>query len=189
MSNLIQSKVALLQRIISEVPEIRYAGDPILRQKVSDTSVEEGGRISKQLAKVLLKYRDVTGFGRGLAAPQIGEKASVFITYIDDVIETFINPKITEFSQDKNYYKELCMSAGILAADVERPVWIVIEWTDLDGKSHSQKFEGFKARLLQHEEAHLRGRLNLDDACVGGIEFAIFDPLKEKLRTSRQDQE
>ena len=77
------------------------------------------------------------------------------------------------------------MSAGIVATDVERPEWIVMEWTDKDGVRRSEKFDGFNARLYQHEEAHLRGRLNLDDAAPGGIQFVTFDPLKEQLRDIR----
>ncbi len=77
------------------------------------------------------------------------------------------------------------MSAGILAADVERPDWIVMEWMDADGVMRSEKFDGFNARLIQHEEAHLRGRLNLDNVSSDGIEFSTFDPLKEQLRDTR----
>ena len=125
------------------------------------------------------------GWGRGLAAPQIGENKSVFITFVDDRFEVFINPQIVERSTKTNFYRELCMSAGMMSADVERPDWIVMEWMDEKGMKRSEKFDGFKARLYQHEEAHLRGRLNLDDAVTGGIEFVTFDPLKEQLRNVR----
>jgi len=60
-----------------------------------------------------------------------------------------------------------------------------MEWIDNNGIKRSEKFDGFRSRLLQHEEAHLRGRLNLDDAVFGGIEFITFDPLKEQLRDTR----
>ena len=50
------------------------------------------------------------------------------------------------------------------------------------GMIKSEKFDGFKARLYQHEESHLRGRLNIDDAVSGGIQFVTFDPSKEQLR-------
>ena len=73
----------------------------------------------------------------------------------------------------------------MVAADVERPDWIVMEWMDEKGITKSEKFDGFKARLYQHEEAHLRGRLNLDDAVSGGIEFVTFDPLKEQLSDTK----
>ena len=60
-----------------------------------------------------------------------------------------------------------------------------MEWLDVEGKSHKEKVDGFLARLYQHEEAHLRGKLNLDEAADGGIEFMLFDPLKEQLRDKR----
>jgi peptide deformylase len=60
-----------------------------------------------------------------------------------------------------------------------------MEWTDTQGKNHKERFDGFLARLYQHEEAHLRGKLNLDEAVNGGIEFMHFDPLKEQLRDKR----
>ena len=170
------------QAVLDAIPEIRYVGDPILRQVTEPTTQEEGVEIAKRLELVLLKYRSITGRGRGLAAPQIGESKSVFITFVDDKIETFMNPRVIEKSLKTNFYRELCMSTGIMSADVERPDWIVLEWMDETGRIHSGKVDGFKARLCQHEEAHLRGVLNVDEAVSGGIEFATFDPLKERLR-------
>ncbi len=177
-------KLKIFQRVLEEVPEIRYAGDQILRQAATKVTLAEGLLISKKLEHVLLRYRAITGFGRGIAAPQIGESKSVFITYIEDKVQTFINPSIVQKSDTTNFYKELCMSAGIIAADVERPEWIVLEWMDEHGMQKMERFDGFKARLYQHEVAHLNGLLNLDEATPGGIEFVNFDPLQEQLRTS-----
>lgn len=181
----IKQKIQTFQIVLDKVPEIRYVGDPILRQTASRVALEDGIEVSKRMESVLLKYRDVTGWGRGLAAPQIGENKTVFITFIDGQFDVFINPKIVEKSNKTNFYKELCMSTGLLAADVERPDWVMMEWMDEQGTKRLEKFEGFKARLYQHEEAHLRGRLNLDDAVSGGIEFVTFDPLKEQMRDIR----
>jgi len=178
----IAQRLKLFERVLAEVPEIVYAGDPVLRRQTTEVSLEEGLRIAKRLEGVLLRYRAVTGAGRGLAAPQIGESKSVFIIYMDDGIEAFLNPKIVERSVATNFYRELCISAALVAADVERPEWIVLEWMDKTGERRAQKFDGLKARLYQHEEAHLRGRLNLDEAVPGGIQFATFDPLKEQPR-------
>jgi peptide deformylase len=182
MQDEIGNKIQIFKSVLDGVPEIRYAGDPILRQTAQLTTPKEGAEISDRMKSVLLKYRSIAGWGRGLAAPQIGENKTVFITFVDDKIEVFINPKIVEKSNKTNFYKELCMSVGIISADVERSDWIVMEWIDEMGTKKSEKFDGFKARLYQHEEAHLRGRLNVDDAVSGGIEFATFDPLKEQLR-------
>lgn len=185
MSNDIQQKVQTFQAVLDNIPEIRYAGDLVLRQTTSPVTLEEGLETSQRMEAVLLKYRDITGWGRGLAAPQIGESKSVFISFIDDAFEVFINPRIVEKSNETNFYKELCMSAGVVVADVERPDWIVLEWMDQMGAKRSNRFDGFQARLYQHEEAHLRGRLNLDDAASGGIEFVTFDPSEEKLRDTK----
>lgn len=172
--------------ILNKFPEVKYAGDPILRQATKKVSIKEGIRIGKKLGKVLLKYRKEVGYGRGFAAPQIGENKSVFVTFVDNQLQTFINPKIVSKSAKTNFYRELCLSSGIMSADVERSEWIIMEWSDVEGKRHRDKFDDFLARLYQHEEAHLRGKLNLDEAVDGGIEFSLFDPLKEKIRETRK---
>jgi peptide deformylase len=182
---IIKDKVATFTRVLNEIPEIRYIGDPVLREQVQLVSVDEGKIIGKQLGKVLLQYRGITGTGRGLAAPQIGLNKAVFVTFVDEKLQTFINPKIVEKSSETNFYNELCVSSGVMSADVERPEWMVMEWTDVKGIKHKEKFDGFLARLYQHEEAHLRGIVNLDEAAPQGIEFATFDPLKEQLRKTR----
>ena len=171
---------------LKDFPEVRYAGDPILRQSTQEVSIEEGIGLGKRLGETLMRYRKAVGYGRGFAAPQIGEDKSVFVTFVNDDLQTFINPRITERSKDTNFYKELCLSSGIMSADVERSEWIVMEWTSVDGQEYKERFDGFLARLYQHEEAHLRGVINLDEATAGGIEFATFDPLKEQLRQSKK---
>ncbi|OHB25325.1 MAG: hypothetical protein A2542_01825 [Parcubacteria group bacterium RIFOXYD2_FULL_52_8] len=178
----LKQNVGILKTVLEEVPEICYAGNPVLREVAAPVTIEEGNAIAARLEIILLKYRKITALGRGLAAPQIGENKAVFITYMDDKVEVCMNPKVVERSSVTNFYRELCISAGIVAADVERPTWVVLAWTDREGKPRNEKFEGFKARLYQHEEAHLRGRLNLDDDAPGGIQFVTFDPREEQLR-------
>jgi peptide deformylase len=179
------NKIEKFKVILKKFPEVKYAGDPILRQVTKKVSINDGSNIGEKLGKVLLRYRKEMGYGRGLAAPQIGENKSVFVTFVNDKLQIFINPKITAKSKKSNFYRELCLSSGIMAVDVKRLEWIIMEWSDEKGKKHKEKFDGFLARLYQHEEAHLRGKLNLDEAVEGGIEFALFDPLKEQLRKSK----
>lgn len=178
-------RVRKFETVLDKFPEVKYAGDPVLRQAAKEVSAEEGIEIGKRLGDVLMRYRKEVGYGRGFAAPQIGENKAVFVTFVDDKLVTFLNPRITERSQETNFYRELCLSSGIMAVDAERPERIVMEWIDTGGIRQSGKFDGFLARLYQHEEAHLRGKLNLDEATEGGIEFALFDPLKEQIRKSR----
>lgn len=185
MLEIIKERVATFNRVLNEIPEIKYVGDPILRQQTESVEVAEGVMIGDQLGKILLRYREIAGVGRGLAAPQIGLNKAVFVTFVENKLQTFINPVIVEKSPETNFYKELCLSSGIMAADVERPEWVVMKWTNVEGVTHEKKVEGFLARLYQHEESHLRGIVNLDEVTPQGIEFATFDPLKEQLRKNR----
>lgn len=185
MNHDLLKQLSIFSKILHEIPLLTYVGNPILRQQTQKVEVDEGVDIGNRLQDVIKQYRSFTGYGRGIAAPQISLNKSVFVTYLDDKFQTFINPQIIERSKETNFYKELCMSSGILAADVERPEWIVMEWIDEEGKSHKEKVDGFLARLYQHEEAHLRGIVNLDEAAPQGIELVTFNPFEEKLRKVR----
>ena len=181
----IAEKVSLFSLLLKEAPEMKYLGDPILRTPTQNVSVEKGKEIGEKLGEVLLRIRKIKGSGRGLAAPQIGESQSVFVTFVDDELQTYINPNITSRSKETNYYKELCLSSGIMSADIERPESITMEWTDEKGEKHNEKFDSFMARLLQHEEAHLRGIPNIDEASPGSVEIFTGNPLEEKLRENK----
>lgn len=171
-----------LETVIQECPEVTYVGNPILRTRAEEVSLEEGLEISKKLQDVLLRYRKITGYGRGLAAPQIGKAKSVFVTYVDDVFKTYINPKIICTSEKVNYYRETCLSCGYLSVDVERPDKVEIKYTDENGENCKDKENSFIARLIQHEYDHLEGVVNIDKAEPKSIEIMFDDPLQEKIR-------
>lgn len=126
MNKIIKEKLATFASMLNEIPEVRYIGDPILRTQTQTVEISEGKLIGDQLGKILLRYRKIAGIGRGLAAPQIGLSKAVFVTFVDDKLQTFINPKIVEKSSETNFYRELCLSSGIMAADVERSEWVVM---------------------------------------------------------------
>lgn len=168
-------------RALKECPELIYVGNRALRQKTKEVDFKEGLEVAERLKKVLKKYREITRVGRGLAAPQIDESKTVFITYLNDVFSVYINPKIVWQSRKTNCYREGCLSSGTLWADVKRPASIIIRYTDEQDKTQEKKVKGLLARLLQHEYDHLQGIVNLDKALPGSIEF-WRDPLKEKLR-------
>jgi len=179
-------KIISLARVFAQTtekfPEIVYVGESVLRKKAKETTIEKGKEIGKQLGDVLIRYRKETGIGRGLAAPQIGIGERVFVTFLDEEIQIYINPEIIWKSEETNFYRELCLSSGMMSADVERPQSITMKWFDENGEEHEQTFDGFLARLMQHEYDHLDGIVNLDKAVPGTIEMATFNPLEEQLR-------
>ena len=98
--------------------------------------------------------------GVGLSANQIGiwERAFVMMTDIDlqETITCF-NPRILKQSRKKVIMQEGCLSYPDLFLDIERPESVVVKYEDEGKEIHKVKFEGFIARIFQHEYDHMEG--------------------------------
>ncbi len=104
--------------------------------------------------------------GVGLAANQIGYSTSIFIVDVQNGNKdakkepiTFINPEIISFSDDEEEYQEGCLSIPEYFENVKRPSKIEIKYYDLNMKEHIREYDGFLARVIQHESDHLDGIL------------------------------
>lgn len=106
--------------------------------------------------------------GRGLAAPQVGVLARLFVmdaTWKDGAApapEVFLNPEILAVSDDRVSRYEGCLSLPGVTASVERPARVKMSWQDLQGHQHQRWFDGFAAACVQHELDHLDGIVTLD---------------------------
>src|SRR3546814_12868574 len=74
----------------------------------------------------------------------------------------FINPHITELTQELQSYEEGCLSVPGFHEKVERPAHIQVQALDRNGKPFEMKAEGLLAVCLQHELDHLDGKLFVD---------------------------
>jgi peptide deformylase len=105
--------------------------------------------------------------GVGLAAPQVGSLARMFVMDCADKEAeqqplVLINPEITWTSDELNVHQEGCLSLPELFEDVERPAQVRMSFLDIDGKPHEQQFDGLWATCAQHELDHLNGVLFID---------------------------
>lgn len=110
--------------------------------------------------------------GIGLAAIQVGVAKRVLVIDLQEPEEeegpnvrkplVFINPEISDESDDLSVYNEGCLSVPDQYADVERPDTIRAKWLDRDGVAHDERIEGMLATCLQHEMDHLEGVLFFD---------------------------
>ena len=94
----------------------------------------------------------------GLAAPQLGVSQRVVVIGMDDVgggkqpkLQEFINPTIIKESDETVEGREGCFSTGRICGIVERSKAVTIHAWDKDGKEFIHSFEGFTARVAQHE--------------------------------------
>jgi peptide deformylase len=100
--------------------------------------------------------------GVGLAAPQVGKNIRLFIMNAtgqpgDDRI--YVNPELTELSDEEVEAEEGCLSLPEINVMVYRNKTIRLQARDLEGKPIDQTETGYVARIWQHENDHLDGIL------------------------------
>ena len=143
-------------------------GDPLLRQAavaVEDPTAPAIRDLVQDLADTLAHWRSVTGYGRGIAAPQLGELQRVIFLKLPRAEPwPLINPEIIERSAEKVLVWDACLSFLSIFMQVERARQITVRYQNLDGKT--LEFEAGDDRnlseLLQHEIDHLDGILAID---------------------------
>jgi peptide deformylase len=102
--------------------------------------------------------------GVGLAGPQVGVSKRIFVVDTRNEGERycFINPEIIETSMEMGPYEEGCLSVPGIYRDVVRPLGVTVQAQDINGKSFTIKATGLLARVIQHENDHLYGKLFID---------------------------
>jgi peptide deformylase len=145
-------------------------GDPTLRQvctAVEDPASPEIAHLIRDLADTLAHWRANTGYGRGIAAPQLGMLQRVIFLKLPDADPwPLINPEIIHHSEEKIDVWDGCLSFLFLFVQVERHREITVRYQNLRGDT--LEFEAGDDRnlseLLQHEIDHLDGILAIDRA-------------------------
>lgn len=144
-------------------------GNPVLRKEAEAISPEY-----PQLAQLIDNMFDTMHHadGVGLAAPQIGLPIRLLVIDLaafgedDPELATFrtvmINPEMLEMSEEEVEANEGCLSIPGISEKVPRSEWIRIKYFDADFSEHIDEFEGFRARVIQHEYDHLEGSLFTD---------------------------
>ena len=171
------------------LPIVAY-GDPILKmvaEEIPENSLELTQLIADMFETMYLAK------GVGLAAPQIGKSIRLFIVDgapfadeegeepdpkavgIESFKKVFINPIIEEQSGEVWAFQEGCLSIPKIRENVHRKETILVSYFDENWLFHEERFDGYAARIIQHEYDHLEGILFIDKLA----------PLKKKLLAKR----
>ena len=161
--------------------EIVQAGNPVLRQRTRELSVEEIR--SREMQKLIQAMRACMheAPGVGLAAPQLGLALRLAVIedreeYHKDVSEALlrererrpvpfhaiINPVIEEMTEQTAEFYEGCLSLTGFSALVPRARGVRVSCLDERGQHRVIEGFGWYARILQHEIDHLNGSLYID---------------------------
>ncbi|ASB48325.1 peptide deformylase [Alkalitalea saponilacus] len=158
-------------------PVVVY-GHPVLRKVAEEIESDYEGlsQLIEDMWETMYKADGV-----GLAAPQIGIPIRLFVIDGNDMAEdfpelegfkrVFINAEIVEFEGSKVNEAEGCLSLPGIREEVSRPSKIRIRYDDENFVEHDEVYEGFAARIIQHEYDHIEGKLFVD----------YLSPLRKRL--------
>ena len=144
-------------------------GHPILRKVAVEIDKEypELNKLIEDLFETMYHSE-----GMGLAAPQVGKSIRIFVIDGTPVAEdepslagfkkTFINAHISERCGELQPMNEGCLSIPNLREEVMRESHIRINYYDENWEYHDEVFDGYKARIIQHEYDHTEGILFTD---------------------------
>ena len=149
-------------------PIVAY-GDLVLRRPTEEIGPDYPG-LEKLVADMFetMEHAD----GCGLAAPQIGLSIRLIVVDAtpfgkeDPKAATFrkalLNPEIYEEEGEVWYFNEGCLIFPGVHEDVPRSSVIHVRYMDPDGTEHDEVFDGYVARVVQHECDHLNGKVFVD---------------------------
>jgi peptide deformylase len=154
------------------IREILIYGNSVLRKRADAITTIDDKILA--LVKDLIETVELNENRIGLAATQIGVLKRVFV--IRPVVKTekeeyglgetevYINPVLTDPSNETTTMEEGCLSFPGISAQVERPNEIDVTALDANGNTFTKRIKGFKARQIMHENDHLNGVLFPDRA-------------------------
>ncbi len=160
--------------------DILILGNPQLWQTselVTDIHARATQDLVRDLSETLANFRADNGFGRAIAAPQIGAHQRMIFTNLNGGF-ALINPVITHASPALFELWDDCFSLPNLMVRVQRHVEITVDFTNEYGMAQSMTIQNDWSELFQHEIDHLDGRLATDRA----IDSKSFAMRSEVLR-------
>lgn len=171
------------------LPIVAY-GDPVLKKEAQEIN-KDFPDLDKLIADMFETMYAASGVG--LAAPQIGKSIRLFVVDgspfaedeegeedpraegMENFKKVFINPIIEEETGEEWGFNEGCLSIPKIREEVFRQEKITISYYDENWELREETYEGYSARIIQHEYDHIEGILFTDH----------LSPLKKRLLTKR----
>ena len=145
-------------------------GQPVLRKEAEE--VPEDYPELKQLVANMFETM-YKADGVGLAGPQVGLSLRLLVIDADVLKDDFpeckglklamINPEFLERSEETISLEEGCLSLPGIHEKVARSKHIKVRYRDENWVEHVVEYEGFAARVVQHECEHLEGHVFIDN--------------------------
>ena len=152
-----------------EKMKIVLGTNPILYKK--SNRIEKIDESVEKLAENMLNTMYLA-CGVGLAGIQVGVPQRIVVMDTESSYDgekltpknpiVMINPEVLELSKEMEEVEEGCLSFPGIFLKLQRPNWVKVKYTDLDGKEHTEKYSGLLGQCTQHEVEHLEGETLAD---------------------------
>jgi len=140
----------------------------LLRTESIDVIPDPNDKVLQLFAKRLHRtVIDSISMGVGIAAPQVGILRNIICVQRFDKdgfpFETYLNPKILQYSDLKQPCLEGCLSIPERRDTTKNRAYaILLDYDMLNGEHKTEMVEDFTAVIFQHEIDHLNGILYID---------------------------
>lgn len=159
---------------------VRRVGDPVLRALALPATMADVVTVGRPLQATLAAFRKANGFGRAIAAPQIGYSKRMLAVHLEEGPQLILNPRVTHKSAERFRMWDDCFSFPELMVPVERHCSISMAFHDECGREvHWTELSQSVSELLQHEIDHLDGILSLDIAIGDSVAREVFEKDKD----------
>lgn len=158
-------------------------GDPLLRRTCPAATADIPPEDIDRICAILKEFRQEIGFGRAVAAAQLGMPHRMIAISMPGWPRVIVNPIVVWHSQETITMWDDCMSFPSLLVKVRRWASITVEFSDEHGKTFvKEQLSVAESELLQHEIDHLDGILAVDraidrDSIVSRVAFAANEQL------------
>jgi len=152
------------------IRQIAQLGQPVLREQGRLIEKPADAAVQTLIDDMLVTVADANGVG--LAAPQVYEQLALFIVAarpnprypkspeMEPV--AMLNPELLWTSEEMELGWEGCLSIPGIRGLVPRHRQIRIRYLTRSGERREEEWEGFLARIFQHEFDHIKGIVFLD---------------------------
>jgi len=142
---------------------ILHYPDPKLREiaRPVDQVTPEVRKLVEDMAETMYAAPGV-----GLAAPQVGRSARIFVVDVANEDEpsdlrVFVNPEIVARAGTQAF-REGCLSFPSVSEEIERAATVTVRALGENGEPFTLEADGLLAIAIQHENDHLEGVLMID---------------------------
>ena len=172
----------------SQAQPVVLLGHPALRETCTPCGHEPLQEQKEALIATLEAFRAENGFGRGIAAPQIGVTRRFIAVNMGDGPRLLTDPEIQWRSDETFTLYDDCMSLPWILCKVRRNKSISVSFQNEDGATEVWERCALPlSELLQHELDHLDGRLIVDIAEGGGQGIVSRDEFESDPSRFRKD--